>query len=141
MAKVLIADDDLFYREIISRCIQSMGHGSHSVRDGREALRLLTREPFDLLILDVFMDKMGGLDLLLGLTNISETSGASRIPTIIVTSDDSKDTEQQAREAKATFFLLKPFHPETLATVVEQALRTSNASRASMRSTASVASG
>lgn len=133
MAKVLVADDDLFYREIISGCIRSMGHEPYGVRDGREALRVLTREPFDLLILDVFMDKMTGLELLKGLTNIAEASGTARVPTIIVTSDDSEATELEARESRATFFLLKPFHSDTLAKVVEEALRMSDAGRFSQR--------
>jgi CheY-like chemotaxis protein len=123
MARVLVADDDLFYRKIVSQWVMAMGHEVVQAHNGAEALALYDNGGFDLLVLDVFMDKMTGLELLKRLTRNAEIKATTRIPVVIITSDDSESTERTAREARATFFLLKPFSMETLVNVVEEAVK------------------
>ncbi|AGW14955.1 response regulator [Megalodesulfovibrio gigas] len=123
MANILVADDDLFYRKIIAHALSAMGHEVQVVPNGEDVLKLMATNTYDLLVLDVFMDKVSGLEILQELTQLAETMGTPRIPAIIITSDDSECTERAARVAQATFFLLKPFSAELLGSVVEEAVK------------------
>lgn len=62
MARVLIVDDEIDIRQVISRILQSAGHATSTAENGRQAMDHLQREPVDLMITDVFMPEMEGLE-------------------------------------------------------------------------------
>jgi len=124
MVSVLIADDDLFYRSMLSKWVMAMGHEVVWAHSGMEALELCDTREFDLMILDVFMEKMTGLEVLTKMTKAAEINATKRIPVVVITSDESVHTEMAARKEKATFYLLKPFSMEFLVSVVEEAVKT-----------------
>lgn len=123
MARVLVADDDLFYRSMVSTWVKAMGHDVENVDDGAKAMELCVNGDFDLLILDVFMDKMTGLEILKRLTKNAAVKARTRTPVVIITSDDSERTEMEARLERASFYLLKPFSRELLANIVEESVK------------------
>lgn len=108
---ILIADDDLFYRQILSEQVRELGYKPFVVRDGAAALRMLRQRPgeFICLVFDVFMPKLTGLNLLELVAQEKREHEAQRPPIIIVTSDETPETERAARMGGASFFLLKPF--------------------------------
>jgi len=87
-----------------------------------QALAAISGETFDLLVVDVFMEGMDGVTLLSELTRSARRQAVGRMPVIIMTSDESLSTEQRAREAQASAFLLKPFTERVLGDAVKQAL-------------------
>lgn len=123
MKTVLIADDDLFYREMLSDWVKTMGYDVVLARNGIEALSVYLKEHIDIVILDVFMDIMSGIEVLHKLSAYADVQAEKMVPVIVITSDMSKNTEMLIRKEKAAFFLLKPFSREFLTDVVKEAVR------------------
>lgn len=125
MAKIWIADDDLFYRKLISEALIEQGHQVWTMHNGLNITHLLFEDPPDLLILDVFMAQKNGVELLTEINRVSETKGMKRMPVIVISGDDSISTELAVRKAKANRFLLKPFQKEEIVRVVNDLLELS----------------
>ncbi|MBW1730173.1 MAG: response regulator [Deltaproteobacteria bacterium] len=124
MAKIWVVDDDLFYRKLISEALRENNHEVVAMHNGMNLIELLTESRPDLIVLDVFMAQKGGIDLLLDINQMMETRGEERIPVIVITGDDSADTELAVRKAKPSRFMLKPFSKEEIAEAVNYLLST-----------------
>ncbi|HUK67435.1 MAG TPA: response regulator [Streptosporangiaceae bacterium] len=64
VARVLVADDDAEVRNLVRRVLQAQGHDVIDAHDGAEALRLLETMPCDLVVADVYMGDVDGMELL-----------------------------------------------------------------------------
>ena len=64
MKKILIAEDDFFIRDIYSKVFSSAGYEVVAAADGEESLAKIKQQPYDLIILDIMMPKITGLDVL-----------------------------------------------------------------------------
>jgi DNA-binding NtrC family response regulator len=116
-ARILIVDDEEI---VIKSCLRILGGGDYYVEvahDGREALRKIEENPYDVMILDVVMPNMGGLEVL---RRVNETH--PDINVIMVTGLSQVDTVVQARKLGARDFISKPFEPDELKLVVQRAL-------------------
>ncbi len=126
MARILIADDDLFYRQLVSGWIADINHDFTAVADGITALLEWEQAtpPYDCLILDVYMAGHSGLEILhyIRERNAIVDDRNRRAPIIIMTSDESAATELTARQHKAFSFLIKPFGEKELKQTVKNAL-------------------
>jgi two-component system sensor histidine kinase ChiS len=80
---ILIVDDDAFSRDLLVRRLNRAGYGTAASADARQALVLLDKYPFSLVLLDVVMPGIDGRELL---TRIRERFGPSSLPVIMVTS-------------------------------------------------------
>ncbi len=118
---ILVADDDLFYREMVSSSLESKGYSVVKTGSGSRALSLLqSGERYDLAILDVFMGGKTGIEVLERFKKSVDYCELKDMPVIVMSSDDSATTEFKARAARANAFLLKPFSKEALTEAVEQ---------------------
>ena len=116
-ARILIVDDEEI---VIKSCLRILGGDDYYVevaRDGREALRKIKENPYDVMILDVVMPNMGGLEVL---RRVKETRPDMDV--IMVTGLSQLDTVVQAKKLGARDFVSKPFEPEELKLVVQRAL-------------------
>ena len=116
-ARILIVDDEEI---VIKSCLRILGGGDYYVEvahDGREALRKIEENPYDVMILDVVMPNMGGLEVL---RRVKETHPDMDV--IMVTGLSLVDTVVQARKLGARDFISKPFEPDELKQVVQRAL-------------------
>ena len=116
-ARILIVDDEEI---VIKSCLRILGGGDYYVEvahDGREALRKIEENPYDVMILDVVMPNMGGLEVL---RRVKETHPDMDV--IMVTGLSQVDTVMQARKLGARDFISKPFEPDELKQVVQRAL-------------------
>ena len=116
-ARILIVDDEEI---VIKSCLRILGGGDYCVEvahDGREALRKIKGNPYDVMILDVVMPNMGGLEVL---RRVKETHPDMDV--IMVTGLSQVDTVVQARKLGARDFISKPFEPDELKLVVQRAL-------------------
>jgi DNA-binding NtrC family response regulator len=115
-ARILIVDDEEI---VIKSCLRILGGGNYHVEaahDGREALRKIEQNPYDVLILDVLMPNMGGFEVL---RRVKETHPDMDV--IMVTGLSQVDTVVQARKLGARDFISKPFEPGELKLVVQRA--------------------
>jgi DNA-binding NtrC family response regulator len=113
----LIAEDDAEMRSLLHDELQEAGYQVTQAADGAEAALRLTHEPFDLVITDLRMPKLGGLELL---PLVQRSAGA--IPVIVITAFGDHGVLKEAYERGAAFFLSKPLKMEELKSAVRLAL-------------------
>jgi CheY-like chemotaxis protein/anti-sigma regulatory factor (Ser/Thr protein kinase) len=121
MSKILVVEDDPAIRAVIRELLESADLAVTTAGDGMEALERLRQEGFDLMLCDVWMPRLGGLDLLRSLR--VEAKAPPRV--IVMTADDTPETVLHALREHAYQYIAKPFDPVTLLEQVQQALELS----------------
>ncbi len=106
--RILVVDDNVENRETLARRLQRQGHATTLAADGAEALGILRREPFDLVLLDVMMPVLDGYGTLDAL-KADET--LRHIPVIMISALDEIDSVVHCIERGAEDYLAKPFNP------------------------------
>lgn len=117
MANILIVEDDKSINELIKRNLSLIGHTCKSIFDGSEALDIIEKEKFDLIILDVMLPTWSGFEII---KYIKDT------PVIFVTAKDSLDDKLQGLTSGAEDYLIKPFEILELLARVNIILRRNN---------------
>jgi CheY-like chemotaxis protein len=120
MAKILLIDDDEALRNVTVEILNSAGHVVDDAPDGSSGLALYATGRYDLIITDIAMPDMDGLELI---TNLARNSP---VPRIIAMSGDSQFSESvylpTARHLGVQATLSKPIRSETLLSAVEKVL-------------------
>ena len=114
--RVLVADDEESIRWVLSKALGKKGGATDLAADGSEALSLFRRNAYDLAILDI---KMPGMD---GLSAAREISSERRAAVLILTAFSQRDLIEQARDAGALAYLVKPFQRSELVPAIELAI-------------------
>jgi CheY-like chemotaxis protein len=122
-AKVLVADDDPVNRELIEEVCRSDGFDVEGVDSGDRALAIAQAGGFDLLLLDVTMPGMGGLDVCRALKADPRTA---TVPVMIVSASTEDAVRDRATELGAAAFIAKPFRIFELSQRMRAALRVSS---------------
>jgi two-component system response regulator HydG len=115
--KILIVDDDAAHLHMLKTLLQSYGHKAETATDGEEAVGMVREKPFDLILMDVRMAHIGGIE---ALRQIKECNPA--IPVIIMTAYSSVDTAVEAMKLGAYDYLTKPLNFEELQLILERAM-------------------
>jgi two-component system response regulator FlrC len=115
--RLLVVDDDDDMRLALDLTLRKAGHTCTLARDGQEALDLLRGDGFDLVITDLRMPRVDGLELLERLA-----ASAPRTPALVITAHGTVDTAVESMKRGAVEFLQKPFGPEVLLTKVKGVL-------------------
>jgi DNA-binding response OmpR family regulator len=108
---VLIADDDPVSAHLLRHCLTSAGFRVVCATEGREALALMESESPVLMILDVMMPVMDGIEVL---RRAKADERLASIPVIMVTSREQNADVLEAIKLGATDYLVKPFMPTEL---------------------------
>jgi CheY-like chemotaxis protein len=116
--KIMVVDDEQNIRDIISEFLQEMGYTVTVAVDGLDALEKVAYEQFDLYIIDVYMPRMGGLDLIVKLKEIQPLAVI-----IVTTGYSSIDVAIKAIRTGAYHYLTKPVQAEELLKVVESGIK------------------
>lgn len=121
MTKILIVDDEQDLCEILSFNLQSEGYETDTAPSAEEALALVNAgRRYDLLLLDVMMDRMSGYDLAALLRSRDDNT-----PIIFLTARDAHDDQMQGFAAGADDYITKPFSFDTVLARVKAVLRRS----------------
>jgi DNA-binding NtrC family response regulator len=137
-ARILVVDDEAIARENLVHILTRAGHRATDAADGRQALAALAEEPFDLVLTDLRMPGMDGLELLAALKR-----RFPEVEVIVVTGHAAVDTAVAAMGLGAFTYVAKPVHVEEVLAQTAKALE-KNAMRrelASLRRRADPASG
>jgi two-component system, chemotaxis family, chemotaxis protein CheY len=118
MAKVLIVDDSGLARRTTRKILEEGGHAVVDAEDGLVALERYFIEKPNVVLLDVTMKDMNGIDVLNRLRELDPRSIV-----IIVTADIQNSTRQMAQEGGAAGFVVKPIMPDKLLAAIDQALQ------------------
>jgi class 3 adenylate cyclase len=108
---ILIADDNRVNRLLLARGLEKQGHTVVFAEHGREALDLLRRRPFDLLLLDVLMPELDGYGVL---DELKADPHLRDIPVIMTSALDELDSVVKCVEMGAEDYLTKPINPVLL---------------------------
>jgi DNA-binding response OmpR family regulator len=123
--KILIVDDDIELRELIGFALRQAGYLVVTAADGAEALTMFDREQPDLLILDVNLPQISGLEVC---RRVRETATT---PIMMLTVRSSEEDQVQGLDMGADDYLTKPFSPRTLLARVRALLRRAEIDRPS----------
>ncbi len=114
---VLVVDDDGALRHAISALLDEAGYQTDQACDGPEALRMLQQQPVDLLLLDIGLPGMNGLEVL------AQTRSQPTPPRVVMmTADDTPEALLRSFRAQADRFIRKPFAPRRIIEVVNDVL-------------------
>lgn len=124
---ILLAEDNDINALLARTVLEKAGHSVSRAANGSEALSLFkeraANEPFDLVLMDLQMPVMDGLDALAEIRKFEIGRGTQSVPVIILTADEQTKTRERTEEAGADGFLTKPLDPSVLLeTVKKQAI-------------------
>jgi two-component system, OmpR family, response regulator len=117
LASLLVVDDDAHIREVMRFALEKSGHQVTEAADGAAALALFQRQAFDLLVLDIVMPELDGLELCRKIRALGE------VPIIFVSSRDEELDRVLGLELGGDDYLTKPFSPRELSARVAAVLR------------------
>jgi two-component system response regulator MprA len=117
MAAILVVDDDPKIRSVLGRGLRFEGYDVHLAGDGQEALRIARTTPLDLVVLDVMLPGMSGLEICRRLRR-----GMS-VPILMLTARDAVPDRVAGLDSGADDYLIKPFDFEELLARVRALLR------------------
>jgi two-component system chemotaxis response regulator CheY len=116
-AKILIVDDSSLARRTMRQILESLGHTVEEATDGNQALESFFIRRHDLVLLDMVMNGMYGLEVLAKMRELDPD-----VRVIVATADIQQSTRQQVRDAGARGFINKPLNRQQLTDVVASAL-------------------
>ncbi len=120
MANILIVEDDHHIARLITHHLDKMGHDLTHVTHGDEALSIFLSETFDLVILDLMLPGMDGLEIC---RQMRGRSGDRHIPVIMLTAKNEEVDKIVGLEMGADDYMTKPFSPRELTARVKAQLR------------------
>ncbi len=124
---ILVADDEPKMRRVLEMMLQRMGHRVLSAGNGREALEMFAASPVDLVVADMRMPELNGLELLQSLREQS-----SSVPVIVITAHGTIESAITAMKHGAFDYLLRPFDIDVLELTVNRALEGTEIARHNM---------
>jgi two-component system response regulator PilR (NtrC family) len=114
--RILIVDDNKELREILQEYLKGEGHDAEGAANGREALERQHQEPFDLIITDLNMPEVPGMELIKTIRKENQDTEF-----VIITGYASMDSAVEAVRIGAFDYIVKPFRMEELQVVVKNA--------------------
>ena len=109
--RLLVVDDDPVNRLRLSRFLQQQKHTVMLAENGRQALEMISEQPFDLILLDIIMAEMDGYQVL---EHLKDHNMLRHLPVIVISALDEREKAIQYLERGAEDYLLKPFEPTLL---------------------------
>jgi chemosensory pili system protein ChpA (sensor histidine kinase/response regulator) len=121
---VLIVDDSLSMRHVLSMAVKKAGWNAVPARDGLEALEIIDRgtQPPDLVLLDIEMPRMDGFEFL---STIRAQSKHAALPIVMLTSRGGSKHRDKAKSLGVTDYMVKPFQEDTLIVNIDRLVKES----------------
>jgi len=116
--KILIVDDELIMRESLAGWLERDGHTVQTAPSGEDALELLKQSRFDILLVDIKMEGISGLEVL---RKVKESD--PDVAVVMITAYGSIPTAIEAMKNGAYDYMLKPFDPNELGVLIEKIIR------------------
>jgi CheY-like chemotaxis protein len=117
--KILIAEDNLINQKLITKVITKLGYQPQMVNNGRQVLEAVDKEFFDIILMDVQMPELDGLET----TRIIRSSDARQPFIIAMTASAMAEDKAECLEAGMNYFVSKPISIQGLVTVLEKSFK------------------
>jgi two-component system chemotaxis response regulator CheY len=118
--KILFVDDSESIREIVNFTLENEGYEVLLSDNGKNALAHLNGQDINLIITDLHMPEMNGIDLI---KEVRQMSKYQRIPILFLTTESQSEKKMEARDAGATGWIIKPFVPTKLLAAINKVMR------------------
>lgn len=119
--KVLVAEDNIINQRVVVGLLQQLGHTGMVVNDGEKALKCLAKIKVDVVLMDVMMPNMDGLQALAAI-RAQEASTGGRLPVIMATAHDEPGEAGRYKRAGADGYLAKPLDLDRLKAEIHRVL-------------------
>lgn len=118
--RILIIDDDSLVSCSLKNLLEKSGYEAQVVPLGLAALDIASGENFDLILADVRMPGMNGIETLKAVREVRAQFGKAQVPEIILTAYEDPEVREEARRLRVREFILKPFEFEELIAAIER---------------------
>lgn len=117
--KIMTVDDSSSVRQMVSLTLKEAGYDVVEGSDGKDALGKLQASPVDMVITDLNMPNMDGIELI---RNLRALPSFKFTPIIMLTTESQATRKEEGKNAGATGWIVKPFKPDQLIAVVKKVL-------------------
>ena len=111
MKSILVVDDSATVRKFMNQVLHTLGHNIIEAKDGIDAIQLMAKHKIDLVIADLNMPRMNGIDLI---QSIRENPDQLDLPIIMLTTEADDESRKKAISIGANVFLVKPASPQVI---------------------------
>jgi signal transduction histidine kinase/two-component SAPR family response regulator/HPt (histidine-containing phosphotransfer) domain-containing protein len=122
--RVLLCDDNTINQKVAVRILQQLGYESDLAANGREALDALVRKPYDLILMDVMMPEMDGLEATRAIRKLEQSGGSvnlnSHIIIVAMTAQAMQGDREKCLVAGMDDYLAKPIRPKDMRAIIER---------------------
>lgn len=117
---ILIVDDSESIREVVRFTLENEGYNVLVGIDGKDALKFFDGTHIDLIITDLHMPNMDGIELI---REVRKMEQYTRVPILFLTTESQTAKKMEAKEAGATGWIIKPFVPAKLLAAINKVIR------------------
>ena len=118
--KILFVDDSESIREIVNFTLENEGYDVLLSDNGKNALNHLNGQDINLIITDLHMPEMNGIELI---KEVRQIPKYSRTPILFLTTESQTERKMEAKDAGATGWIIKPFVPAKLLAAINKVIR------------------
>ncbi len=116
---IMVVDDSSSIRQMMAFTLENAGYDVVEAKNGKDALDKLSGLQVNMIITDLNMPNVNGLDLI---RSVRSTSGHKYIPIVVLTTESHASKKRESKEAGATGWITKPFKPEQLIGVIKRVM-------------------
>jgi len=117
--RIMIVDDSVTVRQVLRLTLSNAGYELLEACDGEDALNVLSGESLDMMITDLNMPKLDGIELI---RKVRQKPEYRFLPIVMLTTESADEKKQAGKSAGASGWIVKPFKPEQLLKVVKMVL-------------------
>lgn len=120
MRNILIVDDSASMRQLVTFALKDAGYEPAAAANGREALQMAQKSQFDMVVTDLNMPEIDGIELI---RKLREQPSYKFTPIIMLTTESQESKKLEGKSAGASGWIVKPFTPEQLVAVIRKFIR------------------
>lgn len=120
LLQVLLAEDNLINQKVALVTLNKLGHQTHLAETGIQAVELFRQNKYDLILMDIFMPEMDGLEATRIIRRMEEERGSEPVHICAITANVHKEDEDKCYEAGMNSYITKPFRLAELSTVLSK---------------------
>lgn len=120
---ILVIDDEELVVESIKRLLKREGYGVTIAASGKEALEIIKDTAFDLIVSDIRMPEINGIEIVKNIREYLKREGKKPVPEILITGYASDESFKRAQELKVADYIYKPFDITDFVKVVKKNLK------------------
>ncbi|MCU0287283.1 MAG: response regulator, partial [Acidobacteria bacterium] len=120
--RILLAEDNLINRKVAMRMLETLGYKVDAVPDGKEAIEVLSKSTYDLVLMDIQMPEMDGYEATRIIRDPNSMVQDHKVPIIALTANTMKGDREKCIDAGMDDYVGKPIKPEELVQAIEKQL-------------------